>query len=293
MAWNEASSIRAGHGPSDMAEYAARSWVMKLILGVVMSLGWLYVLGPNGQAATAVSAFVRTQQAIAANTRPVPMDPGFTLTPLLAAFVGWFLYLAAYTFYRARRDDVRSVRLYGVLFRKLLFALAVGSILNLDKNSTAAAVAALLVGFVPFSALTVLKDYGLKVGGSYGTTGNALTDLPGISTWEVARLEEEGVDSVGALLMTSRDDLQRSLPMSNDVIELWYDQAALMVVVGPERYAQLRNVCQTASHFVAQSGDAKFCETVKATAKIENVPEIAELLRRRFGPATPPQLTLA
>jgi hypothetical protein len=223
---------------------------------------------------------------------------------MLAAFFGWYLHFTAYAFYRARRNDVRSPRFLGVLFRKLLLALALGSILAIDSDvgatglpeapSFGASAVAFIFGFLPASAIAFLKDQGAKLAGGTGTASGTLSDLSALSTWEVVRLEEEGIDSLASLLMTRRRSLHGLLPESAEkVVDLWYDQAALMVAVGVERYARLSSVCQTATHFVANSADPTFQAKLKAAAAIENPAELATILREKFGRGTPADLDLA
>ena len=63
-----------------------------------------------------------------------------------------------------------------------------------------------------------------------------------------------------------------------------------MTVVGIDRYQKLRNACQTASEFVRSWQDPAFASRVESEAGVKNVDEIARILRKSFGAATPAAL---
>lgn len=289
---------------SDMLRCASGVFLNKLIISAAIACGWLFVFNPLGIATSSVDTFVTDHEVLTSNSLPYLLQSSYSLRPMLAAFFGWYLHFTAYAFYRARRNDVRSPRFLGVLFRKLLLALALGSILSIDAHSGGPtglpeapsfgpSAVAFLFGFLPASAIAFLKDQGTRLAGGIRAASGTLSDLSALSTWEVVRLEEEGIDSLASLLVTRRKSLHGLLPESAEkVVDLWYEQAALMVAVGAERYARLSNVCQTATHFVANSADPAFQAKLKAAAAIENPAELATILREKFGRGTPADLAL-
>lgn len=290
---------------SDMFRCAGRVFLNKLIISAAIACGWLFIFNPLGIATSSVDTFVADHEILASSSLPYLLQSSYSLRPMLAAFFGWYLHFTAYAFYRARRNDVRSPRFLGVLFRKLLLALALGSILSIGAHSGSTtglpeapsfgpSAVAFLFGFLPASAIAFLKDQGTRLAGGIRAASGTLSDLSALSTWEVVRLEEEGIDSLASLLVTRRKSLHELLPESAEkVVDLWYDQAALMVAVGAERYARLSSVCQTATHFVANSADPAFQAKLKAAAAIENPAELATILREKFGTGTPADLALA
>ena len=74
----------------------------------------------------------------------------------------------------------------------------------------------------------------------------------------VARLEEEGIVTLEALVERGVERLRGALPYSKSLIGVWVDAASLASIVGERRYVQMRSICLTSSSFVARCKDDQF-----------------------------------
>jgi hypothetical protein len=267
---------------------AEKRWVslkdipMKFLVGAVIALGWLYFLNPYGQGASTVYSFLKSIDIVSADT--VPMYFIFTNSPvkhIISGFLGWYLYLLGYFFYRFYRSDIVSTRLYSVLFRRFLFVFGAALILNSISKDEALLVI-FLVGFFPISAVSAVKEFLTKKVEPAGDKLVSLTVLPGISRWEILRLEEEGVDSIAALATVDRETLKKNLPVRGELIDLWIDTAILMAVVGEDRYQHLRGICSTASEFINRSSDPAFRTMLEEKCAIYNSQELVKQMKTTF-----------
>lgn len=255
---------------------------MKFLVGFVISMGWIYFFNPFGQGASTVYSFLKSVDIVSSDTVPIFLI--FTNSPIkhiISGFLGWYLYLLGYFFFRFYRSDIVSTRIYSVLFRRFLFVFGAALILN-SVASDEALLVIFLIGFFPISAVSALKEFLSKKVESAGENLVSLAVLPGISRWEILRLEEEGVDSMAALAVVDRDVLKQNLPVRSRLIDLWVDMAVLIVVVGEEKYREVRQTCFTASEFVNKSKKSDFQKFLKEKFKIYNAPEIAEQIQTTF-----------
>ena len=92
----------------------------------------------------------------------------------------------------------------------------------------------------------------------FSTSPISLSKLPGISRWEILRLEEEGVESIASLATYDRANLKRILPIRGKLIDLWINTAVLMTLIGARKYECLKEICLTAENFVEQFKNGHF-----------------------------------
>lgn len=215
---------------------------------------------------------------------------GGVIQPILAGFLGWYLYLLTYFFSKVYTHDVLSTNSYGLMFQKLLFTYGVAIILPSVQATTAVVdtgidmtiVLAFMVGFFPMSAFSMLKDTGLKVLHGTQAEKGQLQELPGISRWQIMRLEEEGIDSMGALAAYNRpEELRQNIPAMSNLIDYWVDIARLYTILGQESYQKIKKHCRTASEFVLKGKDEAFIQAL-AGDNIINSQETARILERTF-----------
>lgn len=266
---------------------------MKLVVALIISYGWLYIINPHGRGASTVMQYLISNNL--ANTETLPaLLRDMSITPIIAAFLGWYLYLLSYFFTKMSSDDVVSSQAYGALLQKFLFAWGVTIVFLSTVNGGGdakeggnATIIAFLMGYFPMAAFSVLKDKGLNLlqGDSNKQDRGQLVELPGISRWQILRLEEEGIDSLAALAYGRRENLNEHMPNMALLVNYWTDIARLYTVVGQDGYKSLKSSCHTASEFVLRSDDPAFVE-VAAGAGINNTQEIKRILLTTF-----PELT--
>ena len=267
---------------SEMRRIAFKDFVMKYILAFIIIFGLLYCFNPHGIGATKVYGFIKTEEPISADTVPVFLK--LTKSPIkhvLAGFWGWYLYLLWYIFYKFYKRDVISTRVYSVLFRKSLFVIGIALILSVvTKEETLIPI--FLIGFFPLSAFSILKEFGLRRFSNGGEPPISLSKLPGISRWEILRLEEEGVESIASLATYDRANLKRILPIRGKLIDLWINTAVLMTLIGARKYECLKEICLTAENFVEQFKDGYFRKFLMEKCSIHDPDEIAKLIKEKF-----------
>ncbi len=269
---------------SELMRLAWKDWHMKFIVAFLLSFGWLYVFSPFGQGASAVYGFVTAEDIISTDTLPFYIDYKSHMTHTIAGFLGWYLHLLGYFFFRLYRGDVISTSVYRKLFSKLIFVFGIALILSAITTNEALIVI-FLIGFFPLSGISILKEFGLKSISSDVERKASLSILPGISRWQILRLEEENIDSIPTLITADLDKLKILIPdetISAKQLKLWINIARLISILGPERYKCVSEFCQTADNFIKKSKDKKFKDEIKAECKISNPEEIAKLLDTTF-----------
>lgn len=277
-----APSKRAWAGNwSEALAQAHRAAVMKALLAIVVAWAWVYILHERGIGASALHAFIKEREPTASESLPILMDKAYTIKPLLAAGLGFYLYMAGYLFNRARQDDVRSAQVYGVLFRKVLFTAGITVMISAAAGDQAA-ILGFLVGFIPSSWVGILKALSARGLGAVDDPTAAMRELPGMSPDRMARLEEEGIDSISALLRVPASELEERVPLQHVDVEMWYDVAILLHVLGLERYQRVKPYCLTASHFVKEAESEEQRARLRDGAQIHNVPEIAAALKSQI-----------
>lgn len=269
-------------GLAQRTRAATSGWQRKLLLGFVIALGWVYVLNPLGRGASIAYDFVLSSDAVSMSTLPIYIDARDFLSHTMCGFLGWYLHLLGYVFRKSYLSDVVSHRVYSLFFRKLLFVYGIALIVT-SVAADQAKVVTFLIGFFPLSALSLLKDAGVKALEGVGGKESSLLDLPLISRWEALRLEEEGIETVPALAMADRAELARVLPVEPRIVALWIDAARLAAIAGPERYGCLRRYCSTASELERRIEDAAFVAKLDEECGVANPTEMVTLLRTTFA----------
>ncbi len=267
---------------------AFKDFVLKAVIGFVIAFGWLYIFNPHGQAASSINDWVQNVDIFSTDTAPNFFNfKNSSIKHALAAVFGWYLYLLGYFFYRFYKSDVLGTRVYNVLFKKFLFVIGVAFIISsIGANSNESLLLVFLIGFFPLSAVTLLTEFGNKRL-SMGEDQTSLSILHGISTWQILRLEEEGIDSISALANADSAALKMSISrevITPEMLETWIDQARLIAVIGTKRWTELNGVCERASEFVNKASlkDAAFIAKL-AEKSVFNPDEISRTLQRNFG----------
>ena len=215
------------------------------------------------------------------NTLPIFIAPD-SISHTVAGFLGWYLYLLLYFFGKLNHNDVLSARVYRFLFGKFLFTYGVALILS-SVSQDGAKLTLFLIGFFPLSAISILKEYGQKAGKGIATGSSGLSQVLGIGSNSVLRLEEEGIKDVDTLANTQSEYMKKYLPemMRNDLDE-WVDRAQLYSVLGETTYDNVSVICKTASEFMLRRDDDTF-QAALAAKGVENPSEVTRLMERRFG----------
>jgi hypothetical protein len=249
----------------------------------VIAAGWLYTFNPNGQGASAVNSWLKQQETVSSDTSPIFFNLAqSSFKHFIAAFLGWYLYLLGYFSYRLYKSDVVSTRIYSVLFRKFLFVVGVAIVLSSVSGNESLLLIFLIATF-PLSAVTLLTEYGNKRL-SMGEDQTSLSILPGISTWQILRLEEEGIDSVSSLAISNLSDLRFAISdrmITPELLENWIDVAQLITVVGPKKWEEIKGVSLAATNFVRKANDSDFITKLREF-QIFNTDEIAKILINTF-----------
>lgn len=262
---------------------AATSGVwMKLVVALIISYGWLYIINPNGRGASTVVQYLISVDLSKTDTLPMLLRD-MKITPVIAAFLGWYLYLLTYFFSKMTTDDVVSAQAYGALLQKFLFAWGVTIVFLSTVDSGNVTIIAFLLGYFPMAAFSLIKDKGLNLlqGNGDKQDNGQLSELPGISRWQILRLEEEGIDCLAALAYGRRDNLNDQMPNMALLVNYWTDIARLYTIVGKEGYNSIKNACLTASEFVLRTNEPDF-DAIAAKAGINNPQEIRRVLMATF-----------
>ena len=271
---------------------ASRAFFLKALVAFVMTVGWLYIFNPNGQAASAINDWLRNTNIIANDTAPNFFNfKDSSLKHALAAVFGWYLYLLGYFSYRFYKSDVLGTRIYNVLFKKFLFVVGIAFIISsVGATSNESLLLIFLIGFFPLSAITLLTEFGNKRL-TAGEDQTSLSILPGISTWQILRLEEEGLDSLSSLANSDAATLSNVISgevITTETLVTWIDQARLITVVGTKRWTELNGICERASEFVRKESthEPNFLKKL-AEKNMFNADEISRTLQGNFGLSRP------
>jgi hypothetical protein len=268
---------------------ASSGWWMKLIVAMILIYGWIYILNPSGRGASSVLQFIKTVDMGNMDTLPIFLQ-GRSITPVIAGFLGWYLYLLTYFFSKMAANDVVSSQVYGTMLQKFMFTWGVtvalisapGESGGTDIMAGNGNIVAFLLGYFPMAAFSLIKDKGMTLLQGVDTREKGqLSELPGISRWQILRLEEEGINSLASLAYRNHESINLYLPGMAKMVAFWTDIARLYTIVGEDNYASLKPHCQTASEFVRKSSDPEFVKAI-ATAGISNPGEIARLLVQTF-----------
>jgi hypothetical protein len=124
-----------------------------------------------------------------------------------------------------------------------------------------------------------------------GEDQTSLSILPGISTWQILRLEEEGVDSLSSLANSDVHALRKVISsevITPETLATWIDQARLITVIGTRRWMELNGICERASEFVRKESahDPNFIKKL-AEKNIFNADEISRTLQENFALRSP------
>jgi hypothetical protein len=267
------------------------NWWMRFLVACVMVIGWIYLLNPTGRGESTIEQFLIRVDLSQNESLPLYIKAQ-GITPVIAGFLGWYLYFLTYFFSKLVHHDVVSGRVYSLMFKKFLFTYGIAMIIPSVQVSQAAlpmiqtgqeqSILMFLIGYFPLSAFSILKEAGLKLGGNFKSDSGYLTELPGISRWQVMRLEEEGIDNMAALAYADQGRLRASLLSMATVIDLWIDIAQLYVVLGQEGYEKIRRRCKSASGFLAMQADSEFTKFLSSEG-IGDAKEIAQLIQRTFA----------
>lgn len=287
-----AFSNRIKLSQKEKLETTRQNWWMKFIVACVMALGWVYVLNPTGRGESTLVQFLIKVDFSSHDSIPLFIQ-STGMVPVIAGFLGWYLYLLTYFFSKLVHHDVVSARVYSLLFKKLLFTYGIAMIIPTVQVASdipgvsmgqSQSVLMFFIGYFPLAAFSLLKERGLKLSGDLKTDTGYLTELPGISRWQVLRLEEEGIDNMAALAYAEHKRLRDGLLSMATMLDLWVDIAQLYVIVGHESYHKLVSQCKSASGFIykVRNGNSAFIEFV-VDQGIGDADEIARLLERTFN----------
>lgn len=270
---------------TDLNRLALRDWPMKCLVGFMISFGLLYVFNPLGWGASAAYNFVSQEDMISSNTLPLVVDyKQVGMKHIVAGFLGWYLQLIGYFLYKLYKEDVISSSVYGKSFTKFLFVLGVGLILS-SFTEDEGLVVVFLIGFLPQSAISMLREYSTKLVSGIQEQGTSLSILPGMSRWDIQRLEEEEVDSIPTLATVNSKELKQKIPdkaVNHKLLDDWIDMARLMTIIGAEKYKLLGGICKTATYFIEMSSNKEFKDSIKTFGNISNPDEIKKLLITTF-----------
>lgn len=265
----------------DRVQSVSRDWWMRFLVAYTIATGWLYAVNPLGRAGSTLSEYLNTQDVFTDNTLP-----GFISTtdvPLVVAgFLGWYLNLVSHFISKLYYDDVFGTRIYRFLVGKLLFTYGIALVIS-SVDAAQGKIAIFLIGYFPLSALTILKEFGVKILQGGTQDKGALSELPSISRSQILRLHEEGIDSISALAVyPTINDLKKYQRSIADMVDLWVDCARLYSVLGGDAYMKVKGTCATASGFLRLYTTPEFQESLKETG-VKNPEEIALLIRRAFS----------
>lgn len=279
---------------TEIRRFAAKNWGMKFIVAFIIVFGWTYVFFPKGQKATIIESYnqetlqIQEEDDRFAGTT-VPIFFRVIKSPILyfiIPFLGWYLYLVSYFLQKLYKNDVIGSRVYALLFRKFLFVLGIA--LALESSGNSSLIAAFIIGYLPLSTPSVLKELGVNLLTDGGTPERSLLTLPGISRWDVYRLEEEGISDIASLATANRRELLETLPNAPSQVNLWVDTAILMTVLGPDKYNEIKKLSLTASYFVQRlKNDEQFAIHLEEQHDIKNAPELIKIISETFSVELP------
>ncbi|WP_045860739.1 hypothetical protein [Teredinibacter purpureus] len=261
------------------------NWFLKFLVALILALGWIYIANPDGRGASTLRQFFIVADIQKDNTLPIYIK-SYTMTPVIAGFFGWYLHLIGYFFTKLIHHDVISTRVYSLLFKKFLITYGIALVLpetGLVDAEQGVAFFMFLIGMFPLTAMSMLIESVSKIGsGAQGSSGS-LSALPGISRWQILRLEEEGVESMAALANISPVTVSQNLQIIERLTLFWVDIAQLYTIVGHDGYQNLKGVCLTASEFVKRAEEDEFVEKIRGLEGVSEASEIARLVKATFS----------
>lgn len=266
-------------------ESARANFWLKFFVALIIGEGTTYIFNPMGRAASAYNAFFISVGLENAHTLPIYISTE-QIVPVLAGFLGWYLHLIGYTFTKLIHHDVISSRAYGLLFKKFIITYGIALVIpstGLLSEGQSTSILMFLVGLFPLSAMSLLMDLLAKYTSSSEKPSGSLSELPGISRWQILRLEEEGIDSLAALANAQPKTIAQNLHVMDKLVFFWVDIAQLYIIIGQEAYLEIKSTCLTASEFIRKANDPLFIEKVNALETLNETGEIARLLQRTFS----------
>jgi len=255
-------------------------WWMKFIVAFTMSVGWLYTLNPLGRGGTTLNEYINTQDIFTNTTLP-----GFIIAHdipiVVAGFLGWYLNLISYFISKLYYDDVYGTRVYRFLVGKLAFVYGISLVMS-SLEVEQGKMAMFLVGYFPLTALSVLKEYGMKTMQGGVQEKGALIELPSISRNQILRLHEEGIDNITTLASYPRlDELKKYQHSIASMVDYWVDSARLYTIVSQKSALEIRDLCVTASEFLLRYKIPEFRKKL-LDYNVKNPDEIARLIKYNF-----------
>jgi len=180
------------------------------------------------------------------------------------------------------------------MFQNFLFTYGIAVILPSIQSVTSGAglqsetgynitnLLAFFTGYFPMSAFSLLKDSGLKLLHGTDMDKGQLQELPGISRWQILRLEEEGINSMGTLAYSHHQELRSNIPSMLNLVDYWVDIAHLYTVLDKENYQRVKKYYRTANEFVLKKANKQTFIEALASENIVNVHETTGILTRIF-----------
>jgi len=260
---------------------AAEGFFMKFMISCIMAICWIYILNPNGRGAGTMQSYLIMVDLFREETLPLYLRT-IRIEPIVAGLLGWYLHSLGYIFTKLTHHDVASAEVYSHLFKKFLLVYGIAIVLPAthlfpdDKVS----LVVFLLGFFPLAAFSLLKEQVSKFTNSQQKDGY-LSILPGISRWQILRLEEEGIDTMAELAAFDRRIITVMIPSIAQVVDYWVDIAQLYVIVGHDNYLIIKQRCTTASGFIKLSNETDFAVFIREN-KLGDCGEVADNLLRTF-----------
>lgn len=260
---------------------AVEGFFMKFMLSCIIAICWIYIINPKGRGLGAMESYLDVVDFYRKESLPLYLR-NVEKAPIIAGILGWYLHALGYILTKFTRHDVASTQVYTHLFKKFLLVYGISIILPSTQVFPEEKIGFVLflLGFFPLAAFNFMKEQMNKLSNS-NNTGGDLSILPGISRWQILRLEEEGIDTMAELASVDRK-LVIMIPGIAQIVDYWINIAQLYMVVGHKNYLVLNERCNTASGFIKLSVEAEFIEFI-TESKLGNCDEIAQNLIKTFS----------
>jgi hypothetical protein len=259
---------------------------MRYMVGFVICFGWMYFFNPFGVGASAIHSYLQYADIISQSSLPIFVEFPYTVKHSIAGFLGWYLHLLGYFLYKFAKKDVLSSSIYRKLFKNFLFVYGTALMLS-SVTGKESLLPLFFVGFFSSSALVILKESFKDKMSGVDVKKTSLSELPGITRWQMVRLEEEEIVSITSLVSSNINRLKGSISgevISPNMLDYWLDTGKLIIVLGIEKYREIEGLCKTASHFIEKSTDAQFTQQLQEKHQIYNTDEIVKLLKYDYVP---------
>ncbi|NQY62620.1 MAG: hypothetical protein HRT38_02665 [Alteromonadaceae bacterium] len=265
----------------ERSRVAANDFFMKLMLGCIIATCWIYILNPQGRGAGTMESYLDGVDLYRKETLPIYLQ-SLKIEPIVSGLLGWYLHALSYIFTKITRHDVASSLVFSHLFKKFLLVYGIALILPPTNVIPAEKVSLVvfMLGFFPLIAFSFMKEQIGKFTNSQ-IKGGDLSILPGISRYQILRLEEEGIDTMAELAAADRQSIAATIPQMSRIVGYWIDIARLYVIVGHEHYIVINGRCVTASGFIKLSVEADFVAFIKEK-KLGNCDEIVSGIKSTF-----------